>query len=45
MYRELPQQEEQSILEERVIVIVLEDHIEIGNPLIEGDILTEVGDP
>ena len=25
--------------------MVLEDHIEIGDPLIEGDILTEVGDP
>ena len=45
MCRELPQQEEESIWEETVIVMVLEDHIEIRDPLIEGDILTEVGDP
>ena len=45
MYRELPQQEEESIWEETVIVMVLEDHIKIGDPLIEEDILTEVGDP
>ena len=25
--------------------MVLEDHIKIGDPLIEEDILTEVGDP
>ena len=44
MYRELMQQEEGSILEETVLVMVLENHIEIGDPLIEGDILTEMGD-
>ena len=44
MYRELMQQGE-SICEETVIVMVLENHIEIRDPLIEGDILTEVGDP
>ena len=27
------------------MVMVLEDHIEIEDPLIEGDIQTEVGDP
>ena len=45
MCRELLQQEEESIQEETVIVMVLEDHIEIRDALIEGDILTEVGDP
>ena len=43
--RELPQLEEESTQEETVIAMALEDHIEIGDPLIEGDILTEVGDP
>ena len=45
MYREVTQQQEDSIQEETVIVMVLEDHIETGDLLIEGDILTEVGDP
>ena len=45
MCRELQQQEEESIQEETVTVMVSEDHIKIGDPLIEGDILTEVGDP
>ena len=45
MCRELPQPEEESIWEETVIVMVLEDHIKIRDPLIEGDILTEVGEP
>ena len=45
MYRELMQQDEESIWEETVIVKVLENHIQIRDPLTEGDILTEVGDP
>ena len=45
IYRELPQQEEESIQEEIVIVMVLEEHIEIRDPLIWENILTEVGDP
>ena len=43
--RDLPQLEEESTQEETVIVMVIEDHIKIGDPLIEEDILTEVGDP
>ena len=42
---ELLQLEEGSIWEETVIAMVLEDHIKIRDPLIERDILTEVGDP
>ena len=34
MYREFTQEEEESIQEETATVIVLEDHIEIGDPLI-----------
>ena len=45
MYRELMQQQEESIWEETVIVMVLENHIGIGDPPIEGYILTEMGDP
>ena len=44
-YREHLELGEESIWEETVIVMVLEDYIEIRDPLLEGDILTEVGDP
>ena len=44
MCRELPQLGEESTQQETVIVMVLKDHIEIRDPLIEGDILMEVGD-
>ena len=43
-YRELLQQEE-SIWKKTVMVMVLVDHIDIRDPLIEGEILIEVGDP
>ena len=45
MCRELLQLEEESTWEETVIAMVLEDHIKIGDPLIDGDILTEVETP
>ena len=45
MYRELLQEEEDSLWEETMIVMVLENHNKIRDPLIEGDILTQVGDP
>ena len=38
-------QEGEKIQEETVKIRVLEGHIEIGDPLIEGDIQTKVGDP
>ena len=45
MCRKLPQLREGNILEETVIVMVIEDHIKIEDPLTEEDILMEVGDP
>ena len=44
MWKGLLQQEE-SAQEEMVIMMVLEGHIEIEDPLMEGDIQTKVGDP
>ena len=44
MCRDLVQLGEENI-QETVIEMVLEDHIEIRAPLLERDILTEVGDP
>ena len=43
--RELPQLGEESTQEETVIVMVIEDHIKIRDPLIEEDTLMEMGDP
>ena len=45
MCRELPQLGEESTQEEIVIAMIIEDHIEIGDPLMEEDIQMEVGDP
>ena len=45
MYKGLLQQEEENTQETMVIMMVLEGHIEIRDPLIEGDIQTKVGDP
>ena len=44
MCKGLPCQGE-NIQEETAIIMVLEGHIEIGDPLREGDIQTKVGDP
>ena len=44
MCRELPQLGEESTWEEIVTAMIIEDHIKIRDPLIERDILTEVGD-
>ena len=41
----LLQQEEENTWEKMAIMRVLEGHIGIGDPLIEGDIQTKVGDP
>ena len=43
--RDLPQLGEESAQEETAIAMVIEDHIEIGYPLIEEDTLMEMGDP
>ena len=43
--RELLQLGEGSTWDETVIAMVIEDHIKIRDPLIEEDILMEVGDP
>ena len=44
MCRGLLYQEAENIQEEMAIMMVLEGHIEIGDPLREGDIQTKVGD-
>ena len=45
MCRGLLQQEGENTQEERVIMMVLEGHIGIKDPLLEGDIQTKVVDP
>ena len=45
MCKGVPQQEEENTQEKTVIMMVLEGHIEIGDPLIDEDIQTKVGDP
>ena len=45
MCKELPCQEEGNSQEERVMMMTIEGHIEIGVSLREGDIQIKVGDP
>ena len=45
IYKGLPPLEEENTERKTVIMMVLEGHIEIGDPLIEEDIQTKVGDP
>ena len=45
MYEGLLHQEGENIQEETVMMMVLEDCTEIGDPLREGDIQTKVEDP
>ena len=45
IYKGLPPPEEENTERKTVIMMVLEGHIEIGDPLIEEDIQTKVGDP
>ena len=45
IYKGLPPPEEGNTERKTVIMMVLEDHIEIGDPLMKEDILTKVGDP
>ena len=44
MCKELPHQEGRNIQEEMVMMMTIEDHIEIRDPLREGDIQIKVGD-
>ena len=45
MYRGLLHQEGENIQEGMVMMMIIEGHIEIGDPLREGDIQIKVGDP
>ena len=45
MYKEPPHQEGGKIQEEMTIMMTIEGHIEIGDPLREGDIQIKVEDP
>ena len=45
IYKELPPPEVENTERKKVIMMVLGGHIEVGNPLMEEDILTKVADP
>ena len=45
IYKRLPYPEGGNIQEEMATMMTIEGHIEIGDPLREGDIQTKVGDP
>ena len=45
MCKELPHQEGGSIQEEMAMMMIIEGHIEIGDPLREGDIQIKMEDP
>ena len=45
IYKELPPPEVENTERKKVIMMVLGDHVEVGDPLMEENILTKVGDP